>query len=118
MRWGKILLCAGWCYVQIVVGVVTVVGESHRGDGCRRAVGSRREKNGRPIFVDSDGLHELVEAVPMGVPVGGGLVKNPSDRYAIRTRNLQDWNLTRYRCANRSNASGGVRTHASEEIGA
>ena len=23
-------------------------------------------------------------------------------RYAIRTRNLQDWNLTRYRCANRS----------------
>ena len=25
-----------------------------------------------------------------------------SDRYAIRTRNLQDWNLTRYRCANRS----------------
>ena len=41
-----------------------------------------------------------------------------SDRYAIRTRNLQDWNLTRYRCANRSNASGGVRTHASEEIGA
>ena len=40
------------------------------------------------------------------------------DRYAIRTRNLQDWNLTRYRCANRSNASGGVRTHASEEIGA
>ena len=70
------------------------MGESHRGDGCRRAVGSRREKNGRPIFVDSDGLHELVEAVPMGVPVGGGLVKNPSDRYAIRTRNLQDWNLT------------------------
>ena len=27
-----------------------------------------------------------------------------SDRYAIRTRNLQDWNLTRYRCANRSEA--------------
>ena len=27
-----------------------------------------------------------------------------SDRYAIRTRNLQDWNLTRYRCANRSKA--------------
>ena len=25
-----------------------------------------------------------------------------SDRYVIRTRNLQDWNLTRYRCANRS----------------
>ena len=25
-----------------------------------------------------------------------------SDRYAIRTRNLQDWNLTRCRCANRS----------------
>ena len=25
-----------------------------------------------------------------------------SDRYAIRTRNLQVWNLTRYRCANRS----------------
>ena len=24
------------------------------------------------------------------------------DRYAIRTRNLQDWNLTRCRCANRS----------------
>ena len=23
-------------------------------------------------------------------------------RYVIRTRNLQDWNLTRYRCANRS----------------
>ena len=28
-----------------------------------------------------------------------------SDRYAIRTRNLQDWNLTRYRCANRSKAA-------------
>ena len=28
-----------------------------------------------------------------------------SDRYAIRTRNLQDWNLTRCRCANRSKAS-------------
>ena len=27
-----------------------------------------------------------------------------SDRYAIRTRNLQDWNLTRYCCANRSKA--------------
>ena len=27
------------------------------------------------------------------------------DRYAIRTRNLQDWNLTRYRCANRSRLS-------------
>ena len=27
------------------------------------------------------------------------------DRYAIRTRNLQDWNLTRYRCANRSKAN-------------
>ena len=26
------------------------------------------------------------------------------DRYAIRTRNLQDWNLTRCRCANRSKA--------------
>ena len=24
------------------------------------------------------------------------------DRYVIRTRNLQDWNLTRCRCANRS----------------
>ena len=35
----------------------------------------------------------------------------------IRTRNLQDWNLTRYRCANRSKGEppcdvGGVRTHA------
>ena len=27
-----------------------------------------------------------------------------NDRYVIRTRNLQDWNLTRYRCANRSKA--------------
>ena len=27
-----------------------------------------------------------------------------SDQYAIRTRNLQEWNLTRYRCANRSKA--------------
>ena len=54
------------------------------------------------------------------VPAGKGTVGAASqvDRYAIRTRNLQDWNLTRYRCANRSNASGGVRTHASEEIGA
>ena len=26
----------------------------------------------------------------------------PLDRYVIRTRNLQDWNLTRYRCANQS----------------
>ena len=31
----------------------------------------------------------------------------------------EDWNLTRFRCANRSiHASGGVRTHASGEIGA
>ena len=36
------------------------------------------------------------------VPVRG-LYRQPRvDRYAIRTRNLQDWNLTRYRCANRS----------------
>ena len=40
-----------------------------------------------------------------------------NDRYVIRTRNLQDWNLTRYRCANRSKGEppcdvGGVRTHA------
>ena len=49
------------------------------------------------------------------------VVPSGADRYAIRTRNLQDWNLTRYRCANRSLdecASGGVRTHASGEIGA
>ena len=32
----------------------------------------------------------------------GGRKPGCSDRYAIRTRNLQDWNLTRYRCANRS----------------
>ena len=31
-----------------------------------------------------------------------GVVALSSDRYVIRTRNLQDWNLTRYRCANRS----------------
>ena len=56
-----------------------------------------------------------------GCTVDDGSLKLLSDRYAIRTRNLQDWNLTRYRCANRSLdecASGGVRTHASGEIGA
>ena len=36
----------------------------------------------------------------MGVPSAVYILH--SDRYAIRTRNLQDWNLTRYRCANRS----------------
>ena len=54
-------------------------------------------------------------------PAGGGAASPGVDRYEIRTRNLQDWNLTRYRCANRSLdecASGGVRTHASGEIGA
>ena len=60
---------------------------------------------------------EADRARPVGVP-SNRFVDEISDRYAIRTRNLQDWNLTRYRCANRSNASGGVRTHASEEIGA
>ena len=30
----------------------------------------------------------------------------PLDRYVIRTRNLKDWNLTRYRCANRSYVIG------------
>ena len=42
-----------------------------------------------------------------------------NDRYAIRTRNLQDWNLTRYRCANRSAAkrrgdAAAVRPRTSE----
>ena len=42
---------------------------------------------------------------PVGVPVGRVALVLISDRYAIRTRNLQDWNLTRYRCANRSKAT-------------
>ena len=36
------------------------------------------------------------------VPSAANRYQQSSDRYAIRTRNLQDWNLTRYRCANRS----------------
>ena len=42
---GKILLCTGWCYVQREVGVVTVVGDSHRGDS-RPAVWPPGEKWG------------------------------------------------------------------------
>ena len=40
--------------------------------------------------------------MPVGVPSAVGFEVSLIDRYAIRTRNLQDWNLTRYRCANRS----------------
>ena len=47
----------------------------------------------------------FVEAVPVGVPSATIRSHVCSDRYAIRTRNLQDWNLTRCRCANRSKAS-------------
>ena len=41
--------------------------------------------------------------------LGHGYDTIKCDRYVIRTRNLQDWNLTRYRCANRS-VSIGVTT--------
>ena len=41
--------------------------------------------------------------------LGHGYDTAKRDRYVIRTRNLQDWNLTRYRCANRS-VSIGVTT--------
>ena len=41
-------------------------------------------------------------SVPVGVPSAVGFEVSLIDRYAIRTRNLQDWNLTRCRCANRS----------------
>ena len=80
------------------VGVVTVVGESHRGDGCRSAVVAAGRKM-IPV------LRRRLEvgAVPVGVPSATTAAYN-SDRYAIRTRNLQDWNLTRYRFANRSKA--------------
>ena len=47
---------------------------------------------------------EADRARPVGVPSTAAAVQDSSDRYAIRTRNLQDWNLTRYRCANRSKA--------------
>ena len=47
---------------------------------------------------------EADRARPVGVPSAAATEKEISDRYAIRTRNLQDWNLTRYRCANRSKA--------------
>ena len=43
-------------------------------------------------------------SVPVGVPSTTDLARPLSDQYAIRTRNLQDWNLTRYRCANRPKA--------------
>ncbi len=63
------------------------------------------------LVADEDALLDvafaaLVEGdVPVGVPSTACRTKLvPSDRYAIRTRNLQDWNLTRYRCANRSKA--------------
>ena len=38
------------------------------------------------------------------------------DRYAIRTRNLQDWNLTRYRCANRSKANDTDKGHRAVQV--
>ena len=45
---------------------------------------------------------EADRARPVGVPSAYASRNVNSDRYAIQTRNLQDWNLTRYRCANRS----------------
>ena len=48
---------------------------------------------------------EADRARPVGVPSTIHTTSKSSDRYAIRTRNLQDWNLTRYRCANRSKAN-------------
>ena len=73
-----------------------------------------------------DELHRVALAQRVAVHDGGDVAeqvlaavglrwgKNASsfcsrDRYVIRTRNLQDWNLTRYRCANRS-VSIGVTT--------
>ena len=58
-----------------------------------------------------------MEAVPVGVPLGDTPHKRESDRYAIRTRNLQDWNLTRCRCANRSKASNEGRRRGTSRVG-
>ena len=60
---------------------------------------ANREKN-------DSGLRRRLEvgSRACGCTVGGEPVAGNSDRYAIRTRNLQDWNLTRCRCANRSKA--------------
>ena len=60
---------------------------------------ANREKN-------DSGLRRRLEvgSRACGCTVGGEPVAGNNDRYAIRTRNLQDWNLTRYRCANRSKA--------------
>ena len=61
---------------------------------------ANREKN-------DSGLRRRLEvgSRACGCTVGGEPVAGNNDRYAIRTRNLQDWNLTRYRCANRSKVS-------------
>ena len=58
-----------------------------------QAVAATAARRRRPIAV-----------VPVGVPSAVGFEVSLIDRYAIRTRNLQDWNLTRCRCANRSKA--------------
>ena len=81
---GKILLCTGWCYVQ--GWVVTVVGESHRGDG-RSAVwppGKNGAATSPPRGRGEPCLWVYRRRRAMMRRSG----------YAIRTRNLQDWNLT------------------------
>ena len=82
---------------------------------------ARTLAQGVAVHDGGDVAEEVLAAVGLRWGNDASFCRSHDDRYVIRTRNLQDWNLTRYRCANRSldeYASGGVRTHASGEIGA
>ena len=84
----------------------------HRLSHGRRAAGAVIGPARLEAHADADvGVtrEEADRARPVGVPSAVIRDEYFSDRYVIRTRNLQDWNLTRYRCANRS-VSIGVTT--------
>ena len=67
--------------------------------------GSWRAPHSRSVrYLCGDRRQKKLEIVPC------------SDRYVIRTRNLQDWNLTRYRCANRSKQGTSSRDAAAARV--
>ena len=119
-----------WTNLRLLVG-----GASRAGTTCSlelAAVGDHDRLGGR-AGPRADGLDLLDDVHALGhgaeddvlavEPVG---LDRAEEEPACRTVDAalldslqEDWNLTRFRCANRSiHASGGVRTHASEEIGA
>ena len=64
----------------------------------------------------SRGPVELIAAGACGCTVTDPPALVSSDRYAIRTRNLQDWNLMRYCRANRSKAKHKAKGHRAVQV--